>query len=99
MRPIYLAQLDKVRPVLLLTREAVQPYLSAIMVAPITSRIRGLATELPVGPANGLDHDSVVSCDTIATIPRESLGRPIGFLLPSQEPALAEAIRTAFDLT
>ena len=98
MRPICLAQLDKVRPVLVLTREVVRPHLARVTVAPITTTIRGLSSEVPVGPANGLDHDSVVSCDNIATVPAEAVGRRIGCLLADQEPALAEAIRLAFDL-
>ena len=98
MRPLHLAQLDKVRPVLVLTREAVRPYLTRLTVAPITSTIRGLSTEVPVGPANGLDHDSVVSCDNIVTIRKSALGRHLGYLLPHQEPVLAEAILAAYDL-
>ena len=98
MRPIHLAQLDKVRPVLVLTREGVRPYLARVTVAPITSKIRGLSTEVPVGPANGLDHDSVVSCDNIVTVPKASLGRHLGYLMPAQETALAEAILAAYDL-
>jgi mRNA interferase MazF len=98
MRPIHTAQLDKSRPVLLLTRELVRPYLANVTVAPITTAIRGLSTEVPVGPANGLDHASVVSCDNIVTIPKSALGSQIGYLLPAQEADLATAIRAAFDL-
>ena len=98
MRPIHLALLDKTRPVLVLTRDAVRPHLSNVTVAPITSTIRGLSTEVPVGPANGLDHDSVVSLDNIQTIPARHLGRQVGLLLIAQEQALARAIHAAFDL-
>ncbi len=98
MRPIHVAHLDKTRPVLILTREVVRPYLTRVTVAPITSTIRGLSTEVPVGLANGLDHDSVVSCDNIVTVPTSALGSLIGYLLPAQEPELATSIRAAFDL-
>ncbi len=98
MRPIHAAHLDKVRPVLILTREVVRPHLSRVTVAPVTSTIRGLSTEVPVGQANGLDHDSVVSCDNILTVPVTALGRQLGSLLARQETALTEAIRAAFDL-
>jgi mRNA interferase MazF len=98
MRPIHLASLDKARPVLILTRPQVRPFLTSITVAPITSTIRGLSTELPVGKKNGLDHESVVSCDNITTIPRTSLGRLVGYLNPGQEAALASAIAAAYDL-
>jgi mRNA interferase MazF len=98
MRPIHLARLDKNRPVLILTRELVRPHLGRVTVAPITGRIRGLTTELPVGVANGLDHDSVVSLDNVVTIAVADLGHQIGRLLPDQELALTEAIHAAFDL-
>jgi len=98
VRPIHIAQLDKPRPVLVLTRELVRPHLTRVTVAPITTMARGLSTEVHVGPANGLTSASVVSCDNIVTIPAAALGRRIGALLPAQEPTLAEAIRAAFDL-
>ncbi|MBA3326711.1 MAG: type II toxin-antitoxin system PemK/MazF family toxin [Solirubrobacterales bacterium] len=98
MRPIHLAQLDKVRPVLILTREVVRPHLANVTVAPITTMIRGLSTELPVGVANGLRLPSVVSCDDVATTPAGALGARIGVLLDRQEEMLSAAIRAAFDL-
>ena len=98
MRPIHLAHLDKTRPVLVLTRELVRPHLSRVTVAPITSTIRGLSTEIPVGPDNGLDHPSVISCDNVVTVPKAALGRQIGRLLPEQEPALTAALHAGFDL-
>jgi mRNA interferase MazF len=98
MRPIHLAALDKTRPVLVLTREQVRPHMSRVTVAPITTTIRGLSTEVPVGQANGLAHDSVVSCDNIVTVPKSTLGRQLGYLLPAQETALTIAIHRAFDL-
>ena len=98
MRPIHLARLDKTRPVLVLTRELVRPHLSRVTVAPITSVVRGLSTEVPVGPANGLDHPSVVSCDNVVTVPATTLGRQVGRLLPEQEILLTAALHAAFDL-
>ena len=98
MRPIHVARLDKTRPVLILTRELVRPYLARVTVAPITTTVRGLSTEVPLGPANGLDHECAVSCDNIVTIPKAALGQQIGYLLPAQEAALTAAIQAAFDL-
>lgn len=98
MRPIYAARLDKPRPVVVLTRELVRPHMDRVTVAPITTTIRGLSTEVPVGPANGLDDRCVVSCDTIVTVPKSALDRQIGHLLPAQEAALTAAIHAAFDL-
>lgn len=99
MRPIHLAHVGgKSRPVLVLTREISRPYMTSITVAPITSRIRGLSVEIPVGPHNGLDLDSVVNCDNIATIAASDLGRQVGWLYTEQEQALSDAIGAAFDL-
>ncbi|MHB8532863.1 MAG: type II toxin-antitoxin system PemK/MazF family toxin [Solirubrobacteraceae bacterium] len=98
MRPIHTARLDKTRPVLILTREAVRPHLTRVTVAPITSTIRGLSTEVTVGTANGLAHASVVSCDNILTVPVSAVGRRLGYLLPAQERDLSAAIQAAFDL-
>jgi mRNA interferase MazF len=98
MRPIHIAQLDKARPVLILTRELVRPYLATATVAPITTTIRGLSTEVPLDTANGIARPSVVSCDNITTIAASALGAQVGVLLDHQESALSEAIRAAFDL-
>jgi mRNA interferase MazF len=98
MRPIHLAQLDKIRPVLVLTREIVRPHLLNVSVAPITSTVRGLSTEVPLGAANGLDHACVISCDNITTIPARQLLHRVGYLLPGQEPSLTAAIIAAYDL-
>jgi mRNA interferase MazF len=98
VRPIHTARLDKTRPVVVLTRELVRPHMARVTVAPITSTVRGLSTEIPVGPANGLEHACVVSCDNIVTVPKSALGHQIGHLLPAQETALTAAIHAAFDL-
>jgi mRNA interferase MazF len=98
MRPIHVAQLDKARPVLVLTRELVRPHLTTVTVAPITTTIRGLSTEVPVDAANGLSGPSVVSCDNVTTIPAEALRDQVGVLLDDQERQLGQAIRAAFDL-
>lgn len=98
MHPIWLARLDKTRPVLVLTREEVRAVRALVTVAPITSTVRGLRSEVSVGQHNGLDHESVVNLDSIATVPREVLVRPIGALLEDQEHDLTRAFHDAFDL-
>ena len=103
MRAIYLARMDKPRPVLVLTRQTVRSRMSSVTVAPLTGRVRGLATEVAVGPANGLDQHSVVSCRVVScditTILAALLGRHRGALLPWQEDDLTAAILAACDLT
>jgi len=51
-----------------------------------------------VGPRNGLDHDSAVSCDNVKTVRREAVGGTIGLLFDDQEAHLSRAISDAFDL-
>jgi mRNA interferase MazF len=98
MRPIHVAHLDKARPVVVLTREVVRPHLNVVTVAPITTTIRGLSTEVSVDRANGLQQPSVISCDNVTTIRTADLGDQIGILFESQEQALSQAIQAAFDL-
>jgi len=98
MHPIWLAQFDKIRPVLILTREEVRAVRRLVTVAPLTTTVRGLRSEVLVGQRNGLDHDSVVDLDSIATISRDQLLRPIGALLHEQERDLTRALHEAFDL-
>jgi mRNA interferase MazF len=90
--------MEKTRPVVVLTREAIRPFLNKVTVASITSTIRDIPTEIPVGPENGLDRVSAISCDNITTIPVSDLGPQIGFLFDRQEDALVAAIHAAFDL-
>jgi mRNA interferase MazF len=54
--------------------------------------------EVPVGPRNGLDQPSAVSCDNIQTIPIAALGPVVGYFFSDQELELTEAIFAAFDL-
>lgn len=98
MREICLVRLDKTRPVLVLTREAARGAMTKVTVAPITSTVRGLSSEVAVGPANGLDHECVVSLDNVLTVPVDILGRTVGYLHADQEAQLARAVVLAYDL-
>jgi mRNA interferase MazF len=99
MRPIHKVRLDKVRPAVILTREVATSFLNGITVAPITSTAYGVATEVPVGPTNGLQQVSVVSCDNITTVPAAHVLECIGFLRDAEEVFLRKAIEAAFDLS
>ena len=72
--------------------------MTKVTIAPITSTVKGLSSEVPVGPANGLDHECAVSLDNVVTIPVELVGRTIGFLSREQEAQLARAVVLAYDL-
>lgn len=96
MRPIHIVELDKARPALVLTRVIALDWLHNVTIAPITSTIRGIATEVHVGRLNGLDHESVISCDNITTVPSSAVGLQVGFFFDHDETALVDAIHAAF---
>jgi len=98
MRAIHLAPLDKVRPVVVLTRTRAIGRLSTVTVAAITSTIRHLATEVLVDESNGLQHLSAINLDNVYTIRYERLGQHLGYLHPEQEGELHTALVRAFDL-
>ena len=98
MREICLASLDKTRPVLILTRAAARSAMTKVTVAPITTTVKGLSSEVSVGPANGLAQFGAVSIDNVVTIPSHLLGRTVGYLTAEQEHQLARAIVLAYDL-
>lgn len=72
------------RPVLVLTRDPVADRINAVVVASITTTIRGLTSELPLGAADGLKQDCVVSFDNIHTLPKSSFRRRVTTLHPSR---------------
>jgi mRNA interferase MazF len=69
---------DKRRPVLVLSRAEVIPLLHTVMVAPITSGIRGLPSEVRVGSTEGLKHDSAVNLDHVQTVEQSALTSFVG---------------------
>jgi len=98
MRSIVTVRLDKRRPALILTGQTRLHLLSWVTVAPITSTVRGITSEVRVGPRNGLDHECVISCDHITTVRKDAVGDTIGLLFDDQEAELARAISDAFEL-
>ena len=98
MREICLVRLDKTRPALVLTREAARTAMTKVTVAPITTTIKGLSSEVLVGSDNGLDRDCVVALDNVITVPVNLLGRTVGFLSAEQEAQLARAVVLAYDV-
>ncbi|MEO5654211.1 MAG: type II toxin-antitoxin system PemK/MazF family toxin [Marmoricola sp.] len=98
MREICLVRLDRTRPALVLTRELARAAMSKVTVAPIASTIKGLSSEILVGPDNGLDHHCAVAIDNVITVPVNLLGRTVGYLTAEQELQLARAVVLAYDL-
>ena len=98
MRPIHWVTLDKRRPALVLTRDLMVGRMSTVTVAPITSTMHGIATEVPVGRRNGLKQNSAVKCDQIVSIPTDRFHERCGWLLEEQDLQLQDASQAAFDL-
>ncbi len=75
---IWLAELDKKRPVVVLTRDPLGSYLHSVLVGPITSTIRGLSTEVAVGKRDGINRSSVINLDNMQLLDRTALKRRVG---------------------
>jgi len=100
MRPprraeVWLADLDKVRPVIVLTRDPMGRFLNAVIAAPVTSTVRGLSTEVAVGPADGIRQPSVANLDQIQLVARSRLIRPVGRVRPQTMEAVCDALAEA----
>jgi mRNA interferase MazF len=86
------------RPIVIVTRERAIPFLANVTVAAVTGTIRGLPTEVPLGPKHGLRRECVVNCDNLFTIPKSALGRRRGELDPEGLMRLRDALRIALDV-
>ena len=87
------------RPVCVLTRDPAIAVLSAITCAPISRTIRGIGSEVEVGPEQGLPGHSVISCDNVITIPTARLdSEPVGHLDLDTRIRLDQALRYALDI-
>ena len=75
---------DKQRPVLVLTRDSAIPYLSAITVAPITSTVRGVPSEVVLTEEDGMKSVSAVNLHNLVTVSKEHLGRRVAKLSASR---------------
>lgn len=87
------------RPVCVLTRNAAISVLTAVTCAPITRTVRGIRSEVAIGPAEGLPEPCVISCDNVVTVPAELLDdEPVGQLTETARAALDAALRYALDI-
>lgn len=86
------------RPVLLLSRDEAYAVRNLVTVAPLTTRIRNIPSEVPLGQADGLSKPCVANMDTLATIPKRLLDRKISSLTPAKLREAGKAIRFALDL-
>jgi mRNA interferase MazF len=85
-------------PAVIVTRDRAIPHLRNVSVVAVTSKIRGVPTEVSLGPDQGLARECVANCDNLFTIPKRVLDRRRGALGPEQLHQLNAALRVALEL-
>lgn len=85
-------------PAVIVTRNGALPVLRNVTVVAVTSRVRGLATEVSLGTRHGLARDCVANCDNVFTIPKRVLAARRGTLGPEETRRLDGALRIALGL-
>jgi mRNA interferase MazF len=71
---------------------------SSVICAPIYTSHEGLATQVPVGPDEGLKHDSSIHCDELVSLSKSMLTNYIGALPPTKMEMLTQALRVALEI-
>ncbi len=85
------------RPVLLLTRPRAYAYLNKVIVAEVTTTIRGIPQEVPLGAGEGLRRESVANLDNIHVVPKSMLGTVVGRLASGRQREVKRALGYALD--
>ncbi len=86
------------RPVVLLSRNEAYNVRSLVIVAPVTTRIRRIPSEVPLGTRDGMPHDCVANLDTITTIPKDCLRNQLTILSTKKLKEVEAAIRFALGM-
>jgi mRNA interferase MazF len=89
---------DKNRPVLILTRNSILEYLGEVTVAPITSTIRNIPSEVSLSKSDGMPRDCVINFDHIQTVSKNKIGSLIAVLSPERLKEASEAILFSLEL-
>jgi mRNA interferase MazF len=89
---------DKKRPVAILSRDSIISHLNEITIAPITSTIRDIPSEVLLTKADGMPKDCVINLDHIQTVPKAKIGKIITTLSADRIKHLDKAITFALDI-
>lgn len=89
---------DKKRPVLILTRDSVLEYLGEVTVAPITSTVRDIPSEVFLSKPDGMPRDCAVNCDHLQTVSKGKIGTLITTLPQAKMVDVGRAICFALDI-
>lgn len=92
------ARPDKKRPVLILTRDSVLQYLGEVTVAPVTTTVRHIPSEVFLSKADGMRRDCAVNCDHIQTVSKGKIGPPISHLSSERMQEVRKAVGFALGL-
>jgi len=84
---------DKQRPVVVLTRSSAIAYLSTVTVAPVTSTMRGVPSEVPLSDEDGMKTACAVNLHNVTTVSQDRLGRRVGQLSPQRMSEICAALR------
>ena len=87
------------RPVVLLSRNEAYAVRELVTVAPVTTRVRQIPTEVVLGVAEGLPKPCVANLDTITTIPKNTLSERITILSSEKLTAVERAVKFALGLS
>jgi mRNA interferase MazF len=86
---------DKERPALVLTRESAIGYLAYVTVAPISSTIRGVPSEVVLGEEDGMRQPCAVNLHNLVTVSKKRVGRRLAHLSPERMREVCRAIAFA----
>lgn len=89
---------DKRRPVLILTRDSILQYMGEVTVAPITTTVRDIPSEVFLAAHDGMRHDCAINCDHIQTVSKGKIGALITSLSPGRMSAVTKAIGFTLNL-
>jgi mRNA interferase MazF len=89
---------DKKRPVVLLTRNSILEYLGEVTIAPVTSTIRDIPSEVLLSRLDGMHNDCAINCDHIQTVSKSNVGSMIISLSKEKLSEVRDAINFALNL-
>jgi len=89
---------DKRRPVVILSRDSILDYLREVTIAPITSTIRDIPSEVLLTCDDGMFRDCAINCDHLQTVSKNKIGAVITTLTQVKLKQLSKAIWFALNL-
>ena len=89
---------DKKRPVVILTRNSILEYLSEVTIAPVTSTIRDIPSEVLLSRRDGMHNDCAINCDHIQTVSKSNVGPRITSLSKEKLSEIRDAVNFALNL-